>query len=605
MLNGKLNSKKFILELMVALVAYFFLSFVYLAPGSVYLLEKRTDIALSDGTDQKAAPFSYNLLLESIKSHPIEFFYGATYSDKVNPPQGAVLWFSWLEKFCVVVFSFLLPVEQIGPGIALFSITLSALSMFVLGKYLNWNRWLSFGLGISWGYSAFTLARSKVHPALDAVYFIPLLFLAFTIIRNDKRWVSIFFAAFLLLLIAIIPHYYIITTCFLFPFWIYYVLRDSDNKLSLLKKSLIVVTPSFLLLLWSLMLPIGPSAENKVIDIYPKTGKSETGAHPFLSLFAADPIDYLSGNIGSSNQDLNPLKSEINRSIYQDIISKHTNTHEHALGIRWLIILLGFMPLLMMAVKKSFFTLDQKKHFYFFYILAAFTFLMSLSPLVLGFNIGPSLWIYKLVSQIRVPNRAGIFVHFSLLMIVGLFLNQLSDMFKNTKLNIKLISILFPVLIILEMPPLNSPPTADINPSNKALNNIQNCGIGMYFPYNNAGYNILDYYRFLQMMRNSNCKILNSISWQEPRDNLLLNNFAKYPIAMNAIMHNDPKLEMRLVEFTKCMPLEWIFFDDDVPIVWRQKVCSKLGWEMRNDVTCVDKSIRNKEFKSPEACLSN
>jgi hypothetical protein len=323
-----------------------------------------------------------------------------------------------------------------------------------------------------------------------------------------------------------------------------------------------------------------------------------------LFQFAANPIDYLSGNIGLTTQDLNPLKSEINEEVYRNINSSRSNSHEHAVGIRWLIILLALFPLALMLIKKSFFTLADKKYFYYFYSLATFTFLLSLSPLMFGQNIGPSLWMYKLISQIRVPSRTGIYVHFSLLMIVGLFLTRACEYFRSSLWKIKAIHILFPLLIILELPPTSSSATSELSPRNETLN-IQNCGVGMYFPYNNAGYNINGYYRFLQMMRNSNCKILNSISWQNSRDVLLLNNFAKYPVAMDAIKKNDPNLELRLVKFAKCMPLEWLFFDEDVPIEWRQKVCKNLGWQMRNELTCIDNSMKNQEFKSPEACLQN
>jgi hypothetical protein len=594
---------KFNSEIILITISFIFLSFFYLSPGSIYIFEKRTDIVLSDGTDQVPAPYVYHVFFERLKNHPTEFFYGAAYTEKVNTPNGFVIWFSWIDKIVSLLLSLFIPVEQISAAISFIYMTFSGLSMFALGKYLKWNRWISLGLGISWGYNAFTIARAKVHPGFDAMFFLPILFLVFTILKEKTSFKKSVTASLLLLFVAIIPQYFVLITFFLSPFWLYYILFGSKEKIKIIKRSIIVIIPSFLLLLWTLAMPISSSVRNTVKEIYPKTGESETGIHPYMYQFAANPIDYLSGNIGITLRDLNPLKEQINSSIYKSLEENNSNTHEHALGIRWLIILISLCPLYFLIFKRNYFSIFEKKHFYFFYALAFFTFLTSLSPQFFGYDIGPSLWLHKAISQVRVPSRAGIFVHFSLLMISGLFLHKVLEKVQLPKNRLFLISIVFPLLILLELPPNESLPVTPIIESNPALL-ASNCGLGMYFPYVSSNYDGLSYYYFLQMMRNSNCSILNSISWQKEKDTSLLNNFAKHPMVLKAINENDPKFKNHFIKFIKCMPLEWIFFDKSVSKDWKQKVCKELGWTMANELTCTDHFPGKTQLtKSVQQCL--
>ncbi len=590
-------------EILLIIIVFITLSFLYLSPGSKYLFEKRTDFVLSDGSDQVASPYVYNLFFERLKEHPTEFFYGAAFTDKVNSPNGFVMWFSWVDKIIALILSLIIPIEQISAALSFVYMTFSGLSMYALGKYLKFNRWISLGLGISWGYNAFTIARAQVHPGFDALFFLPILFLVFTILKEKATLKKGITASLLLLLVAIVPQYFVLITAFLSPFWLYYILFGSEKKIQIIKRTVTVVFPSFVLLLWTITMPISLSVRDNVQEIYPKTGESETGIHPFMYQFAANPIDYISGNIGITLRDWNPLKEQINRSIYIWLNENNSNTHEHALGIRWLIIILSLFPILYILFKPNYFTSFEKKQFYFFYTLAFFTFLTSLSPLLFGFEIGPSLWLHKAISQIRVPSRAGVFVHFSLLMIAGLFLQKITQKMEFPKNLRSIIPIIFPILILLELPPNESLPVSPILESNKALS-APHCGLGMYFPYVTGNFYMLAYYNFLQMMRESNCSVLNSISWQKEKDTALLNNFAKHPQIFKAINENDPKFKDHFIKFVKCMPLEWIFFDKEVSMDWKQNVCKELGWSMPNNTTCTDQfSGKIQKVKSVQECL--
>lgn len=619
-----ISIKPYLREAIIVLLIFIGLTYFYLAPGSHYLFEGRTDVVLSDGTDPVTFPFNAHQLIERLKVNPSEVFYGAIYSDKLNPPSGFVLWFSWVEKLFTLLLSLISPLEQLNAGLSFAFIALSGLSMYALGRYQKWSVLISLGLGMSWGFNAFTLARSKVHPGLAALFFLPLLFIVFKIIKEDKSEFGTkvktennsekglglkgFFttkniiAVLLLLFVAMTPQYFILISAFLSPFWLVYILLGAENKLERLKKSILIVIPTVLFMLWTVLMPVPPDIKNNLKELYPTTGEAQGGIHPFLFQFAADPIDYLSGNIGITLNDWNPIKENINVEINNEIPKKQSNNHEHAVGVRWLIILLSLFPLYYLIRKKSYFEDEEKKLYYFFYGLAVFSFFMSLSPTMFGADIGPSLWIHKLVSQVRVPSRASVFVHFSLLMIVGMYLQKLLESQEWTRVQKNGIKFLFPLLILLELPPVYGPPTYPIQPANPALED-HNCGLGMFFPYANGGYDLLAFYNFQQTLRTSSCTMLNTMTWQKERDPALVTHFGKLPKVMNEIKYDDVQLKEKFLKFVKCVPLEWVVFDNDVPAPWRQSVCSSLGWKMSNAVTCNDTFKNTKMLKLPEQCL--
>ncbi len=601
----KQSIKKWMSEVCIVCLILFSLTYLYLSPGSRFLFEGKKDVVLSDGTDQLTAPYIYSLVLDRLAQHPTEFFYGAVYSEKVNPPMGFVFWMNWLEKIFLVISTFFLPLEQINAGISFAFIFLSGFSMFCLGRFLSWNKWISLGMGMSWGFNAFTLARAKVHPGFTALFFLPLLFIVLKMIQEKMTTKNKIIAAIILLIAFLGPQYFIVTTAFLLFFWLVYLYLISEgiNSFKLKLKNLIVVSiiPIFVLI-WIMIMPVPSEVKNQVIDLYPATGESTSGVHPFMYQFAADPLDYLSGNLGLTLSDVNPLKEQININIYQGLAQKGSNNHEHAVGIRWVLLAFVFIVVYLLIKRKNYFNINEKNEIYFFLALGIFTFYLSLSPSILGMEVGPSLWLHKLISQIRVPSRAGVFVHFSVLMITGIFLNKLLQSDPLIAKKYKFINYLFPVLIFLEFPPIYDVPTSTIVQSRISLAN-KNCGLGMYFPYVSASYDLLTFYRFQQSMRNTNCYMLNSISPLQQRDSLLLNNFAKHPTIMEKISNNDSRLTNSFVSFAQCMSLDWIVFDEQVPLEWRKKTCDQLGWQLNDDFTCVGRFSGRSITKEPIECL--
>ncbi|NJM09559.1 MAG: hypothetical protein HC883_01265 [Bdellovibrionaceae bacterium] len=133
-------------------------------------------------------------------------------------------------------------------------------------------------------------------------------------------------------------------------------------------------------------------------------------------------------------------------------------------------------------------------------IFGLFSFWLSLSPDWPWQGSGPAYWLHTLVSQIRVPSRAGIYVHFAALLLAGLFVH-----FRRLKW--LALPGLLPLLMIVDLPPFWQPmPISPVRPPLQALMGKE-CGAGLYFPYVAGDAGMLQDYYFLQEMRGSKCGI--------------------------------------------------------------------------------------------------
>ena len=316
----------------------------------------------------------------------------------------------------------------------------------------------------------------------------------------------------------------------------------------------------------------------------PKTGKTENGEiHPNMTLYPARPIDYLGGDISlePTSPDLNWLREQINISILDHLDG--SNPHERTNGIRWSILILSLLALL--TVFSGWFSKEPevKRNIVFFAGFALFSFWLSLSPMFPWPKWGASYWLYSLFSQIRVPSRAGINVHFALLMMTGFFLSS-----KNIKWT-RWLSIpgVFAALMILDYPPLvQTMPMARIQPQYTQLSRQNGvCGAGMYFPFVNDFSTGIEYLTLLQRMRGSDCLILNGMtSLNNMR--LMISLFPPTPDFVKSTPVN-PSVANSLIKIARCVPMTWIVFDPSIDNGWVKKICSELGWGLREDLTCV------------------
>lgn len=590
------------------------LSYLYLFPGSQAMLTGRTDTVLGDDTDSSAAPYHYNLILKTWDQYPKNMLYGAVYHPGANPDGGVALWYTWFERWSVVLLAEFVPLEQISVAFTFFIFVLNALLMYALSRYMQWNRNLSIAASIAWAFCCYTRARAKVHMGLAATFFLPAIFLGVLLVAKGKSWRSLAAAAGLFFLAASSSQYFIIMSAILSPLFIWFFVQQEGVKANLSKsflRLLIAAMPAIGFLAFSRLVPIPPDAKMSVADALPKTGETKDGqVHPFLTWFAARPIDYITGDVGIGPADINPLKGMLNRYVYNNF--DNSNPHERANGIRWLILGVVIWVAATLLNGRVPWDMTTKQSFMFFFVFAGVTFWLSLAPDIPSTNLGLSYFLSQLVPQFRVPSRAGVFVHFSMIVIMGTALNYLLTKPRDKKTNFQMPKVLtwllrpgvLPVLMLLEFPPfVQSMPMAPMRPPIQSLVDSQGrCGTGMYFPYVGNSWGLAEFYHFLQQMRNSDCLLLNNVENPEFKD-WMRSRFPVHEKFFEALQTNNPQIGNAFEKLVRCTPMSWLVFDQRVPEGWRQSFCQRLGWQLNTSLTCVagDQSAAFQQL--PHRCL--
>lgn len=580
------------------------LGYLYLYPALNPIFQGRVDTVMSDNTDPAALPYQYEEILDVWKENPSRFFYGAIYSESFDPEMGFAYWMAWSERWFVVLLSYFLPLEQISTGVVFSLMMLNVLCMYGLCRYLGWSRSVSYGLGIAWAFCAFTRARAKVHMSMAGIYHVPLIFLGLFLVVRGKSWRSAALAAGCFLLSVMTVHYFIVTSAFLSLFFLGFLFLQKEFWLNWKKsviRLLVAVAPAVLFLGHNFINTIPSDVKMSADKSVPETGKMPDGRpHPFLYTYAAKPIDYLTGDLSLEFKpnDLNPIRYLVNQHVQENL--REGNLHERTNGIRWVILFLGLGTLIFTVFKKSFRAQIDSRNIFFFGVFGFFAFWLSLSPDSPFDGWGPSGWLYSLVSQIRVTNRAGVFAHFSLLMIVGFFF---ASLYKSKWKSWLLKPALFPALMVLDYPPLvQHMPMAPIAPAYSNLTaGSAVCGTGMYFPYISTWTDVA-FYHFLQKLRGTDCDFLNGamdpaqIRWLSER----------FPPSIEFIRALDrlPAVRENLVKMAACVPLHWLVFDQSVPASFQAQACNDLGWILNPNMTCVDPKPHRTFEKWPDRCLN-
>ena len=590
-------------------VVFLTLSFLYLYPGTQALIERRTDVVLSDDTDLTTLPYANETLIQIFHERPTDLLFGAVFVDRGSPSCGAASWVTWGERWTTIAFSKLIPIEQLSTVFIYLLLASNGVVMYAFCRTIGWSRSLSYALAIAWAFCAYTLARSRVHTALAGTYHLPLIFLGLNLISRGKTWRSVIGAAFCFLLSTTTAHYLIITAAFLSPFYLVYlgIKREKGSWIRLALRTSGAVFPSVLFLIFCLKFPVPPRVQLSPDKLRPQLAQAPAGElHPFLTRFASRPIDYLTGDVANGALDTNPIRQQLNESVLSQL--GDGIAHERAAGIRWIFLLiLGLCPLLLFKVRSR----NLNCEVAFFTVLGVFALWLSLSPTFFGIP-GPSLWLHNLVEQIRVPSRANIFVHFAVLMIAGAVLHTLAHRFsfKNKKLlrlqKFVLLPGVLPALVIFELPPLlQKLPLAPIRPRMESLARERgSCGPGLHFPVTNFDYFEVHHYHFIQQMRGSDCVILNNDQTRGP-ELAMLNRFPYHPQFFKAL--NDPiegpRIADQLEKFARCVPLTWIAFDAATSPAWREDLCRRLGWRLHTDLACTADSLASPLKNSAEECL--
>ncbi|NQY99304.1 MAG: hypothetical protein HRT45_01385 [Bdellovibrionales bacterium] len=603
------------------LVCIVVLGYMYLSPGAQYLMNSDHTKVLSDGTDPTSLPFHFSIIDNVASEHPGHLMYGAVPNRQYNAPYGNALWIGWMRKILSVVYSPFVIAEQRSVAIGWTLLVLNAMGMFFLGRAMKWPRWLAAAAGIAWAFNAFTRARAKVHMGLAGLYHLPLIFLGLVILQRSDKKKSVALAAVLFLIASMTAHYHVVLAVFLSPFFIgFYYLPESvrQNWKPATLRLLVAVLPAVMLLGWSFARPAPSDFVKGGANVMPVTGETKKGEiHPFLSQFAAHPIDYIAGDTGLGEGDWNPIRGAITSSLFKNM--KNSNPHERANSIRWVILFLFFAAVwwLIDAIKRRD-LIDEglAPTMIFFVVFAVFCFWVSL-----GSDYGLATLIYSVLSQFRVSSRAGVGVHFATIIVACMFLNFWLQQYKlqprkgkkgkqKAKLGkapkwLKAVPIAFPLVMIADFPPfMNQMPIAAIQPAVAGAppSRIDNCGQGLPIPLATGFSQLLRYYQLAQKLRRTDCQIMVG-SRMQPLTQNLMRAFAFHPEVVKRIQTDNEAYRAFTVNFLKCAQANWVYFDPQVPVQWQNKLCSQLGWEMESQNFCKGKLGAPKSYKDPMLCL--
>ncbi len=582
------------------------LGYFYLLPGSEALLENRQDVVLSDGTDAASLPGAYDQLLRVWKSNPGRLLYGAVYINSTEPDNAWAYATPWNERWIVVLTSYFFTVEQLSTAFTFALLLLNGLAMYALARYCRWSVGLSSALGIVWAFNCYTRARAKVHMALAGIYHLPLIFLGLLLVVRGKGWKSLVGAMVAFLIAGTVAHYYIFTCMFLSPFFLAFVFIQpefKERRRQILRRLAVAVVPVLIFLAGNYLFILpkdSPIAGESIL----KAGIAKEGEQDnfilYLKVFHAKALDFFAGDIALHNspEDLNPLRELVNASILNDL--GMSNSHERTNGVRWslwLFAIAGVVCVLVPKLRRVVGNQGYSANVIFFMCFGLFTFWMALSPDVLFENSGPSYWLFSIFKKIRVTSRAGIQVHFALVMLAGLYLSRLQ--FGRRWIHLPGV---LATLMVLDYYPVQAMPTARVYPAYTDLGrDTGECGVGLAFPYVNPNfYAPVQGYYLMQRLRGSDCPSLNFTSTMS-RSRWLAELFPPTDEFL-ASLTTSQVAQNQLLTLAHCVPLNWIAFHQAVPTDWARAVCGTLGWTLTSDGLCLPPKRTRLLVRYPEQC---
>ena len=147
-------------------------------------------------------------------------------------------------------------------------------------------------------------------------------------------------------------------------------------------------------------------------------------------------------------------------------------------------------------------------------------------------------------------------------------------------------------------------PVSRIVPQRQDLADGKDCGYGLYYPYVSGTWGLLEYYYFLQSMRGSQCKIINSATdTVYDRNRRFMQTMPLHDKYLQFIQQNPAAAKMQLSHLAQCLPMDWIVFDPKVPKTFMAEVCQELGFERTSGDTCRSRERARPMRQAPEFCL--
>jgi hypothetical protein len=304
-----------------------------------------------------------------------------------------------------------------------------------------------------------------------------------------------------------------------------------------------------------------------------------------LDVFSLNPIDLFSGDISNGENDLNFIKEGIAHSLKQ---AKYqgSNSHERANGIRWILWLTFlFAAIWLLPSQKIFWQSNDRFIVLALFVFGLISFWLALPPNWPMTGMSGSLFLHKLIPQIRVPNRAAIGIAFAIILMSGLFLKNVLAQVQSEKKS-KLIVILWGLLLFIELLPFYQYlPVAKIDPPIHSLTEKENCGRGFYYPYVSGAHNAMYYYHFLQQMRGADCTILNQNAGSELDFNL--GKYFARSFSMNlqeALLNKQSKL---ITDFANCSGANWVVLGSPLSHEYGRALCDEMKWDWTNERACL------------------
>lgn len=589
------------------------LTYAYLYPGSQALLTGDTARVMSDDTDPADLPYTYDQTLRTWAEHPSRFLYGSVYIDGRDPERGLPLWMSFGERFSVITLGQFVPLEQLSTAVVALALLANAAAFFALTRTLGWSTWIGLALSLAWAFNPFTRARAQVHPAMAAIYHLPLIFLALTLIARGRDRRSLGLAALALLGAGCVNHYFLITTFFLSPLFLVFLFTNANGERTrVFKRLALAAVPLVVLLGFALSHPVPPDARVSMLEAVPRTGDAPDGhVHPFLTAFAADPRDFLTGDLAlpPGPSDWNPAKNAFARAVLAN--TNFGNAHEHTNGIRWLLLALAVVALATAGQTSR----EDRRARWLYAGFGAFCFWLTLPPIAEAPELSPSYWLWSLVPQIRVPSRAGIGVHFAVLMLAGLWLAApVTRAWLARVHKVLLLPGVLATAIVLEYVPFYPEmPLASMRPAWAELSRTQTSARspaqaaipgacrGLFFPFvNNEALSVL-FYQNLQRLRGSDCMALNALT-----DPVMLERLTRlFPPDLGYLNQLDKNFaaSAQLKQLARCVPLTFIAFDPHVPVAWSARLCDELGWQAAPEGLCLNRGPAAVTPRSVRECL--
>jgi len=558
-------------------------AFAILLPASSDLLTGGApDRMIGDNSDLRALVWVYRLITRTLREHPSRLFFGAVYIDEVNAPLGAASWITLIERIIVPILTPFTNDSTIATAVSLTLMVFNGAAMLWCARIFGWRRWLAFALALAWAVNPFTRARASVHTALSGLYYLPLIFGALELLAryrstDEKPYKRALVAAIAFFFAATAPHYYLVFAVLSIPILaLFFIVRARVHGGTQWKKYALAIgsaLPTILFIFWNFSHPLPAEFKSKVRSYPDADPKVQIN---YLNDCGAHPIDYIGGDVKFGNKDTIAARAKVTQYIRSHL--DRSNFHERTGGIRWALLALGAAGLFYgWRIKpESDRERREKTLFKLCAIVAAFAFLMSLSPrgiVVYDEQIGPSLFANKLIPNFRVPNRFSTIVHFATLLSVGALLSSRVGklwFFRNVAIP------LLPFVVVAEYLPLNPMMMAPVAPVSKVSEGRPDCGMGIFLPFQTYDYNAY------QETRGTTCRLIYPDT--EKASSALESFWGRKD-------YNSEETQERFAKFAQCTGLDWVHFRPYVSPSARDRICSKLGFTKVSDSACRSESI--------------